>query len=43
MCVESLTVTNSDEHQFLKCAIRDDNEEVDETFDQMEHLQRMLL
>ncbi|KAK2559004.1 hypothetical protein P5673_018632 [Acropora cervicornis] len=38
-----LSVTNSDEHQFLKCAIRDDNEEVDETFDQMEHLQRMLL
>ena len=38
-----LTVTNSDVHQILKCAITGDHENADDIFDKMKHLQGMLL
>ena len=37
-----LPATNSDVHHLLTYAIADDDEEVDETFDQMEHLGMLL-
>ena len=36
-----LTVTNSDVHRLLKYAITDDDEQTDDRFDKMEHLQGM--
>ena len=36
-----LTVTNSDVHRLLKYAITDDDEQTNDRFDKMEHLQGM--